>query len=644
MSAQQDDISQILETLGRLKDRVRELDGADGDADGGGAAAADGSLLLLRAGLAELDGLTRAADFPAVFARLAMRTGLGMLVLKQWRSGLQVVAERNHALPEEARQRRPDGRAPIPTEGEDLFSVVARDRQVYAGPVPVKAFPLDLTLMLGRGAADRRIVVLPLPARDRWSTFVYLDGGPEQESALAVAEFLARHAVDRLRLLQRGEVVPEGEVAALLKQELHRRRDRQRREAAPVPGLDAAEGDLEWVHRGAGASSEPRERPVAEMAASSLAAPDRAARATAEAPSLGPRQATAEPPAAPPPAGPPMDPVAGSPAPAPAPGLPAAARRAGQAQAEADAIVRAWEEAVLGGPVPHEEPLVLAGSAPRDPAAILHQSGDLPAMPRAALHILAVIEDPHTTATRLEKAVAMDQALTAKILRIANSPFYGAVREITTVSEAIVRLGFVTIRNWTLVTATRSVFLGAGAGLLFQKIWRQSVLSAMAAQLAAQSVPRAEPETVFVGGLMQNIGQLVLARSQPELFQQVLTVSAAEALPYHVVEQELLGFDHGDLGALLIKEWNLSEELEQAVRWHHRLDHPDARCRDQAALIALGEELAACTGSGSIEDDDDGGDRWRHSRAAAALGLSSEACHRLSARAADLTLDPGLFS
>ena len=111
------------------------------------------------------------------------------------------------------------------------------------------------------------------------------------------------------------------------------------------------------------------------------------------------------------------------------------------------------------------------------------------------------------------------------------------------------------------------------------------MLSAMAAQLVAQLTRKAEAETVFVGGLMQNIGQLVLARSHPELFQQVLTVSAEEGLPYHVVEQELLGFDHGDLGALLIKEWNLSEDLEQAVRWHHRLDHPEIACRDLAALV-----------------------------------------------------------
>ncbi len=619
MPGDKQELNQVLDSLGRLRRRIGELDDASAPAATGapaaatrpGSAASRDSLGRLRAGLVEIDGLTRPAEMPAFFARLAARTGLRMLLLKQWRSGLQVCGERNITMPAEAKSRRPDGRAPIPNDGDDLFAAVARERQVYAGPVPIKAFPVDLTLLLGRGAGERRIVLLPLPARDHWSTFIYLDGEPGQEADLAVAEYLARHAVQRLRLWQNGELTPEGEVAAMLKQELHRRRNRLRTQAEAE---DLALGSV----------GEPAGAPVHDEAAE----PDVDAQAT------GASQPATSAEALPPAVTLPPDPVVEA--------MPTSALRHCQAQAEADAIVRAWEEAVLGGPAPSQPALDLAPPrAPLAAAEILHQSGDLPALPRAALHILSVIEDPRTTATRLERAVAMDQALTAKILRIANSPFYGAVREIKTVSEAIVRLGFVTIRNWTLVTATRSVFLGAGAGLLFQKIWRQSVLSAMAAQLVAQSVRRAEPETVFVGGLMQNIGQLVLARSHLDLFHQVLTVSAAEGLPYHVVEQELLGFDHGDLGALLIKEWNLSEELEQGVRWHHRLDHPDIACRDLAAMIALGEDIAACTSSADPEADDM---RHEHSRAAALLGVSAEGFRRLRNEARSLSIDPGLYS
>jgi len=280
------------------------------------------------------------------------------------------------------------------------------------------------------------------------------------------------------------------------------------------------------------------------------------------------------------------------------------------------------------------------------PEIILRHSGELPALPKAACHIMAVIEDPRTTATRLEKALAMDQALTAKVLRIANSPFYGAARQITTVSEAIVRLGFVTIRNWTLVTAARSVFLAPGAGMLYQRIWRQSVLSAMGSQLVAQAVGRVQPESVFVGGLMQNIGQLVLARSHPELFQEILAESAESGRPYHEVEAQVLGFDHGELGALLLREWNLTEDLEDAVRWHHRFEQPEARNVRVAAMIALGEEIARCQGGDDGTPDAESGaaEAAALRPAASLLGLTPESVADLVARAGALKIDPHFFT
>ncbi len=557
-------------------------------------------LALLRASFAEMNGLARPADYAEFFAQVASRANLRMLLLKRWRSGLQVILERNVALPQEAKSKRTDGRAPIPFDKDDIFSACAEEVQVYAGPVPAKHFPLDLTLLLGRGARDRRIVLLPLPSRDHWNTFVYLDADHGNDQALTVAELLAYHALTRLQLLQHGEMAREGKVAGILKLEQLRRRERTEARRARLSSMEPADPEGSTV----------------PLAGTHPSAPVVIATPGDELASL-------------------------------ASDLPASAIRAHEAQLAADNIVNAWEAAVLGSRGGEEDRqaqrianVSYKPGTPMDPQDILHRSGELPALPKAAVHILSVIEDPRTTATRLERAVAMDQALTAKILRIANSPFYGAVREIKTVSEAIVRLGFVTIRNWTLVTATKSVFLAPGAGLLFQKIWRQSVISAMAGQLVAQALSPGDPETAFLGGLMQNIGQLVLARSQPELFQQVLTISAEEHLPYHVVEQEMLGFDHGDLGALLINEWNLSEELEQAVRWHHRLEHPDAKNRRLAAMIALGEEVAACTGS--VAEDLDL--RWEQSQAAAALGVPAGVFSRLREQARTLSIDPGFFS
>jgi HD-like signal output (HDOD) protein len=539
-------------------------------------------LPLLRAGFAELSCLRKPREFPEFFARYAQQTGVRMLLLKRWTSGLQVFMEANIRMPAEARTKRPDGRAPIPCDRGDVFQATGEDAEVYAGCVPIQHFPLDLTLMLGRGGRDRRIVILPLPSQNHWNTFIYLDGGRTGGRALEAAEILARYALARMINLAYRPSRNRGRVEAI------RKGEELRRQQAPAV-------------------------PAAAQAMPTAAPPG-------QDPVSLPDFLDAEYPAAPPPA----------------------ATRVPPEASEADPFVASpRREDGADGPA--------ADASALTPESLIRHSGELPALPKAACHIMAVIEDPHTTATSLEKALAMDQALTAKVLRIANSPFYGAVREIRTVSEAIVRLGFVAIRNWTLVTAARSVFLAPGAGMLYQRIWKQSVLSAMAAQLVAQAVGSREPESIFIGGLMQNIGQLVLARSHPELFHEILAESADSGRPYHVVERGVLGFDHGELGAHLIREWNLSPELEDAVRWHHRFVEEEARNTRMAAMIALGEEIALCSGAGAESaDEDDSGEALSatiHAGAAASfLDLSESGVRQLLQAAESLHIDPHFFS
>lgn len=566
-------------------------------------------LPLVRKGMEELGALTQLKEFPAWFARFAEQTGLRLLLLKRWTSGLQVFLEVNLRLPAEARQKRTDGRAPIPSVAGDIFQTVGEEANVYCGPVPVKHFPLDLTLMLGRGSRDRHIVLLPLPSQNHWNTFLYLDAGETSGRALAVAEILAHFALTRMTLLQRGTPPARGRVAEILRAEVARRADQDAKRGRALDPETAATREP---------TPEPAPEPVPEPKPETLPAAPPRVRAL-DVPEADPFTAAPEPAA-----------TAGTTAPEPeAAPAPRRERRSRGLEATAAALPEtpAWAQ--------------LAETGQLTPEMIFQHSGELPALPRAAAHIMAVIEDPRTTATSLEKALAMDQALTAKVLRIANSPFYGAVREIRTVSEAIVRLGFVAIRNWTLVTAARSIFLTPGAGMLYRSIWKQSVLSAMAAQLVAQVAQGREPESVFIGGLMQNIGQLVLARSHPELFQEILSDSAREQKPYHEVERRLLGFDHGELGALLIREWNLSAELEEAVRWHHRFAHEGARNGRMAAMIALGEEIAACSGAEHKAEDDA---PPPPSEAARFLGLTPAQVADLHRRAEELHIDPHFFS
>lgn len=638
MAQKTEELQDIMQTLSSLQSRVQELTGQDTVApdpvvrshpepvqpskpeanatltDARGEISQD-HMTLLRTGVADLSRITKLKDFPAFFDGLSEKTGLRLVLLKRWTTGLQVFMERNIKMPSEAKRKRKDGRAPIPCNKTDIFSAVGEEATVYCGPVPIKHFPLDLTLMLGRGSKDRQIIILPLPSQNHWNTFLYLDADQSGQKALAVAEVLAHFALARMCLLSKGVRMAPGRVASILKTEIYRRQEvlAQRQGSRVVPDTSADstenpnfEADLQFVNPPQSSLGKRKPTGIGDHIAEVDVDPfvvNKVPKAGAE----------------------------------PIPLAPPNARK---------------NESGTTDELPDVDHDLGAGSL--TPEGVLHHSGELPALPKAACHIMAVIEDPKTTATRLEKALAMDQTLTAKVLRIANSPFYGAVREIRTVSEAIVRLGFVSIRNWTVVTATKSVFLAPGAGSLYKKIWRQSVMSAMAGQLVAQNLRLGEPENIFIGGLMQNIGQLVLARSHPELFQQILTESEHSERPYHEVERQLLGFDHGELGSLLIKEWNLSRDLEDAVRWHHRFEDPEATNARVAAMIALGEEVASCSGVTEEEDPDqvqpenpvevEDMEPRPLSAACRYLGVTQTQFSELQAEAAKLQIDPHFFN
>ncbi len=621
------ELNEILKTLDALQNRVREITGEEPETAVATMEAEppaptplpdrapapppappeglyqfdDTHLGPLQAGIREINTFTKLKDFPEFFVRLAGKTGLRLLLLKRWTSGLQVFVEQNIKLPVAAKKKGPDGRAPIPSKKGDIFQAIGEEAAVYSGPVPVKHFPLDLTLLLGRGSADRRIIILPLPSQNHWNTFLYLDADQAREGTLAMAEVLAEFALARMCLLNKGIRATQGRVHAILHAEIYRRE--QLAQARPARSLPAESEPDPFQARDEDEEAEPLQ----------FVHPPRVkAEEDEEAPEL--------------------DPFAVNPAPARIPLNPKGEEESPEAS----------EKSTEPTPLPKDQPLT--------PELILHHSGELPALPKAAVHIMAVIEDPQTTATRLEKALAMDQTLTAKVLRIANSPFYGAVREIRTVSEAIVRLGFMTIRNWTVVTATKSVFLTPGAGVLYEKIWRQSVLSAMASQLVGQTLHHMEPEGLFIGGLMQNIGQLVLARNQPELFQEILTESETSGRPYHEVERSLLGFDHGELGSLLIRDWNLSRELEEAVHWHHDFENPEAKQPRHAAMIALGEEIAATGGSHEAEPENEDPEEPDLenlpplSAACRFLNISHAQLKQLTRQAAELRIDPHFFN
>ena len=227
--------------------------------------------------------------------------------------------------------------------------------------------------------------------------------------------------------------------------------------------------------------------------------------------------------------------------------------------------------------------------------------GGLVSLPEVATRILQVAEDPASTAEDVGRVILQDAALVARLLRAANSPALGLRGQVDTVSRAVVVLGVRQVRDLALgLCATRS-FDGIPTALMdVDAFWHHSLLAALCSRHLAQRVPRLRAESVFVAGLLHDVGQLLLCRARPQQEQAALlmTVDAPGEPDLHVCERELLGFDHADVGGALAQLWGLPAHLAECIACHHR---PAAATVAplEVAVVHLANSLAVLAEVGS---------------------------------------------
>jgi len=197
-------------------------------------------------------------------------------------------------------------------------------------------------------------------------------------------------------------------------------------------------------------------------------------------------------------------------------------------------------------------------------------SKDLPTIPVLLARILAVVDGERSSTRDLVEVMQRDQVLTARVLRLANSGFFGFAREVSTLPRAIMILGFSTVRSLALGVKVWETFVGHG-GATLSELWEHSALVGAAARLIAQRVRAAEPEEVFTAGLLHDVGRVVLALRFPAEYSAVLaTGEARNAPPLEERERGTFGIDHAQAGAWLAETWALPAMIVEAAATHHR--------------------------------------------------------------------------
>lgn len=217
-------------------------------------------------------------------------------------------------------------------------------------------------------------------------------------------------------------------------------------------------------------------------------------------------------------------------------------------------------------------------------------TGDLPTIPHTAQMVMQKLSDPEVSPKELEKVILQDPALTARILKLANSPFYGRPRTIKTVSEATVVIGLNTLKSIVVASAVREMI--KPFGLTEKLLWEHSVSVGFIVRYLAERLRFRRTEEAFLAGLLHDIGKIVLQLKVPDKMYLVVQdlYSGAEKDSISV-ENAVFGFAHVHVGQLLAKKWQFAQEIEEAIGYHHW----PGRARlspDLAYLVHLGNLFA----------------------------------------------------
>jgi len=211
---------------------------------------------------------------------------------------------------------------------------------------------------------------------------------------------------------------------------------------------------------------------------------------------------------------------------------------------------------------------------------------DLVPLPKAYIRIQELVNDPDSSLDDVTKVIVNDAALTSRILRIANSAYMGLAAKVDTVGRAVQVLGLNQVHDLALAgAAVGSLTRIKVPSLDINDFWRRSVYCAVVARIISKQRQLGSPERLFVSGLLHDTGHLLLAYREPEKYTELRSSSIETGRPLAVIEQQELGFTYAELGAALLKNWQLPDAIVIPVQHHVRnLGEVSA---DQVAEVAV---------------------------------------------------------
>lgn len=222
---------------------------------------------------------------------------------------------------------------------------------------------------------------------------------------------------------------------------------------------------------------------------------------------------------------------------------------------------------------------------------------DLPTLPKVLDEVTRLVQDPNTSIEAIAKVISRDQVLSAKVLKMVNSPVYGFSGRISSVQHALVLLGFNVIRGVIISTSVFEMMVKAMEGL-----WEHSVGCSLATGLVARKAGLKDPDEYSVCGLLHDLGKVVAAVQLPELHKAVGETVQSQGLRWLEAEKAVLGFGHDRINAWLAQHWRLPVTIKEAMTYHHAPDRAQFY-NQHAAAVHVGDFIVRVFEYGNGGDD-----------------------------------------
>jgi HD-like signal output (HDOD) protein len=221
--------------------------------------------------------------------------------------------------------------------------------------------------------------------------------------------------------------------------------------------------------------------------------------------------------------------------------------------------------------IPH-----VIGSTHTTPEELISQTGDLVSLPDIYVRVKAVIYDPDSTMTDVSDVLSYDPAICARLLKVANSAFFGFPSKVETIKAAIRLLGTQQVHDLVLAATITKSFPDIPDNLIsMEDFWVNSVRCGLLAKLLGEQCNSRDTERFFVGSLLHDVGHLIMYQTVPEESQEALIAARQNNRPLYLIERDIVGCDYGQVGSELMQSWNFPQSWIEAVRYQN--EPADAR-------------------------------------------------------------------